>query len=168
MSAAEALRAARMAGIDIRVEDDGLALEAQAPPSAQVLELLAHHKPAIVSMLRPGRDGWSAEDWQTYFDERAGIAEFDGGLTRSKAEATAFATCVAEWLNRNPVSSPPERCFACGEGDHPHDTLLPYGTAQTGCARMQPRYWYAWYEGRKAIAVAALKVIGIEIRSVEP
>ena len=32
--------------------------------------------------------------------ERAGIAEFDGGLPRPEAEALAFECCVVEWLNR--------------------------------------------------------------------
>ena len=39
---------------------------------------------------------WSAEDWQVFFDERAGIAEFDGGLSRPEAEAQARASCVEE------------------------------------------------------------------------
>jgi hypothetical protein len=38
-----------------------------------------------------GPDHWSAEDWQAFFDKRAGIAEFDGGLPRAQAEAQAFA-----------------------------------------------------------------------------
>ena len=49
-----------------------------------ILDLLSRHKPGIVALLRPGRDGWSAEDWQAFFDERAGIAEFDGGLPRNR------------------------------------------------------------------------------------
>lgn len=35
------------------------------------------------------------EDWQAYFDERAGIREFDGGLPRSQAELRAFEDTVA-------------------------------------------------------------------------
>ena len=46
--------------------------------------------------------------------ERAGIAEFDGGLPRAEAETRAFECCVVEWLNRNPVCSPPGRCLDCG------------------------------------------------------
>ena len=46
-------------------------------------------------MLRPGGDGWSGEDWRAFFDERAGIAEFDGGLPRDQAEARAFEDLVA-------------------------------------------------------------------------
>ncbi len=101
MSAAKALRAARMAGIDVRIEDGGLALEAEAPPSAEILELLARHKPGIIALLRPGRDGWSAEDWQSHFDERAGIAEFDGGLPGPETGARVFEYRAVEWLNRN-------------------------------------------------------------------
>ena len=114
MSAAEALKAARAAGVELAIDGDDLVLEASAPPPAAVLDLLSRHKAGIVALLRPGDDGWSAEDWQAFFDERAGIAEFDGGLPRAEAEARAFACCVAEWLNRNPVRSPPGRCLGCG------------------------------------------------------
>jgi len=161
MSAAEALRAARMAGIDIRVEDGGVALEAQAPPSAEILELLARHKSGIVALLRAGRHGWSAEDWQAYFDARAGIAEFDGGLPRPVAEARAFACCVVEWLNRNFERSPPGCCVACGGGDYGHDALLPHGIEPTGHVWLHSRCWPAWHAGRRAEAVAALNAMGI-------
>ena len=45
---------------------------------------------AGAALLRTGRDSWSGEDWRAFFDERAGIAEFDGGLPRLEAEARAF------------------------------------------------------------------------------
>lgn len=96
MSAAEALKAACAAGIEIRLDGDDLVLEASSPPSAAILDLLSRHKPGIAVLLRSGRDG-SAEDWQAFFDERAGIAEFDGGQSRTQAEARAYACCVAEW-----------------------------------------------------------------------
>ena len=82
MSAAEALQAVRDAGIGLDVDDGDLVLEASAPPSAAVLDLLARHKAHVIALLRPGDDGWSAEDWCAFYDERAGIAEFDGGLPR--------------------------------------------------------------------------------------
>ena len=84
MSAAEALKAARAAGVELRLDGDDLVLEAAAPPPPVILNLLARHKSEIVALLRPGRDGWSGEDWQVFFEERAGIAEFDGGLPRHK------------------------------------------------------------------------------------
>ena len=121
MSAAEALQAARDAGIGLHVDGGDLVLEASAPPPAAVLDLLSRHKADVIALLRRRWNGWSAEDWRAFFDERAGIAEFDGGLPRSEAEARAFACCVAEWLNRNPVRSPPGRCLGCGGPEQAHD-----------------------------------------------
>jgi hypothetical protein len=161
MSAAEALKAARDAGIGLHVDGDGLVLEAYAPPPAAVLDLLSRHKAGVIALLQPDRDGWSAEDWHAFFDERAGIAEFDGGLPRIEAEARAFACCVAEWLNRNPVRSPPGRCLGCSDGDHAHDPLLPFGTGVTGHAWLHGRCWSAWQAGRKAEGLAALIAMGI-------
>ncbi len=106
MSAAEALKAARAAGIRVGIDGDDLMLAASAPPPPAVLDLLSRHKAGIVTLLRPAEDGWSAEDWHVFFDERAGIAEFDGKLPRGQAEARAFACCAEEWLNRNPVRVP--------------------------------------------------------------
>ena len=161
LSAAEALKAARAAGIRLRIDGDDLVLEASAPPPPAVLDLLSSNKSGIVALLQPGRDGWSAEDWQVFFDERAAIAELDSGLPRADAEARAFAWCAVEWLNRNLMCSSPGRCLGCGGGDHGHDPLLPFGSGITGHAWLHSRCWPAWYAGRKAEAVAALAAMGI-------
>jgi hypothetical protein len=162
MSAADALRAARAAGIQLGIDGDDLMLEASTSPPPAVIDLLSRHKAAIVALLRPAEDGWSAEDWQVFFDERAGIVEFDGGLPRPDAEAQAFACCVVEWLNHNPERSPAGRCLDCGGGrDHAHDPLLPCGVEPTGHAWLHSCCWHPWYEARKAKAVAALAAMGI-------
>lgn len=161
MNPAKVLKAARAAGVEFRLDGEDLVLEAAVAPPPTIVDLLSHHKPVIVALLRIGPSGWSGEDWQIFFDERAGVAEFDGGLPRPEAEARAFAMCVAEWLNRNPVGSPPGRCLACGDGDHPHDGLLPFGTEQTGHVWLHSRCWPAWYAGREAEAVTALAAMGI-------
>jgi hypothetical protein len=162
MSAAEALKAARAAGIRVGVDGDDLVLEASARPPSAFLDLLSRYKAGIVTLLRLADEGWSAEDWQFFFDERAGIAEFDGELSRGQAEARAFACCAVEWLNRNPIRSPPGRCAGCGCGDHAHDAVLPYGVVEsTGDARLHSRCWPAWYASRKAEAAAALAAMGI-------
>jgi hypothetical protein len=83
MSAVEALKAARAAGIDLALDGDDLVLSAASAPPPGVLDALSRHKAEVVALLRPGRDGWSGEDWLAFFDERAGIAEFDGGLPRA-------------------------------------------------------------------------------------
>jgi hypothetical protein len=161
MSGAKALQAARAAGVELMLDGDDLVLEASAPPPEEVLDLLSRYKPAILALLRPGGDGWSAEDWQVFFDERAGIAEFDGGLSRAEAEAQAFACCVVEWLNRNPKYAPPEHCLGCGGRDHAHDPLLPYGTESAGHVWLHSRCWPAWYAVRKSTAIATLANMGM-------
>ncbi len=103
MSPAQALQLARSAGIKVKIDGEDLLLEALAPPPAAVLDLLSHHKTGILRMLRPAVDGWSAENWQIFFQERVDILEFDGALPRPQAEQRAFACCIVEWLNRNPV-----------------------------------------------------------------
>src|SRR5271169_2848514 len=102
MSAIEALKAARNIGVHIVLDGDALLLKAPAKPSSDLLDALVRHKAGIIALLRSAKDKWTAEDWQAFFGERAGIAEFDSGLARHDAEVRAFACCVAEWLNRNP------------------------------------------------------------------
>jgi hypothetical protein len=160
MSAVEALKAARAAGIDIRIDGDMLALEAATPPPKAVLEELSRHKVAILALLRAGMTGWAAEDWRPLFEERAGVAEHDGGLRRDVAEA-AFKACVATWLNQNPVTSPAGRCIVCGRGDHPDDVVLPYGTTPPGAAWLHGACWPTWSRERQDQAIAALKAMGI-------
>jgi hypothetical protein len=161
MNAGAALKAARDAGIHIRIDDDDLMLEASEEPSTAVLTLLSRHKAGILVLLRAAEHGWSTEDWQVFFDERAGMVEFEDGLTRAQAEARAFACCVSEWLNRNPARSPAGRCAGCSGGDRPGDPLLPFGTEATGDTWLHSACWFAWYAGREAEAVAALSAMGI-------
>jgi hypothetical protein len=165
MSAVQALKLARAADVRIGVDGDALTLDADAQPPPAVLDLLSRHKAQLLALLRPGSDGWSGEDWLAFYDERAGIAEFDGGLPRDQAEARAFACCAAEWLNRNAVRSPPGRCLGCGRGEHAHDALMPFGTEPTGHAWLHSRCWDAWHASRKAEAVAALSTLGISLRT---
>jgi hypothetical protein len=161
MKAIDALEAARAVRISLAVDGDDLVLEAASAPPAAVLDALSQNKAEIVALLRPGRDGWSAEDWQVLFDERAGIAEFDGGLPRAQAETQAFTCCVVEWLNRNSVRSQPGRCHHCGRAESAHEPLLPFGAETDGHAWLHSRCWPAWYAARKAEAAAALAAMGI-------
>jgi len=161
MSASEALKAARAAGIQLGIEGDDLVLEAPAAPPPSVLDLLSRHKAGVVALLRPANDGWSAEDWLAFFEERANIPELHCGLPRAEAEARALAFCVARWLHRNPVWSSPGRCLGCGGGEQAHDTLLPFGTDSTGHVWLHSRCWPAWCERRRAEAFAALSSMGI-------
>ena len=105
---------------------------------------------------------------RSVFDERAGIAEFDGGLPRREAEALAFACCVSEWLNRNPVRSPPGCCLGCDGNEQTHDPLLRFGTETSAHACLDRRCWNQWRVGRRSQAVSAFAEMGIEERSPRP
>jgi hypothetical protein len=155
-----------------RVKEDGVSLallpsgniSAKGEQSAidRWLPAIRRSKPALVLQLQPSADVWSAVDWLEYFDERAGIIEFDGGFSREKAEAQAFACCVTKWLNRHPLTPLPERCLASGCGDIPGNPLLPHGTERQGHAWPHSRCWWGWLESRKEEAGAALVAMGIE------
>jgi hypothetical protein len=164
VSAVKALAAARAAGIRVRIDGDDLALQAAAQAPVEVLDLLARHKAAVVRLLRPGNDGWSADDWRQFFEGRVEMGEINGGLPRDQAEARALACCVGEWLHRNPVRSAPGRCAHCGQS---RGLLLPY---LTGYSVRDPGHTWlhrecspAWHQDRKGQAVAALLAIGIAI-----
>ncbi len=91
MSASQALKSERNAGVRIGVDGDALTLDAAAAPPAAVLDLLSRHKAGVIALLRTGSDGWSGEDWRAFFDERAAIAEFDGGQPRPPRLASSSA-----------------------------------------------------------------------------
>jgi hypothetical protein len=152
--------------IDMGAIEQRAALAADSVPASclDAWERLQREQPLSVTgvaLLRTERDSWSGEDWRAFFDERAGIAEFGGGLPREQAEARAYTCCVAEWLNRNPARSSPDRCLGCGKAEHGHDPLLPFGNESTGHAWLHSRCWSTWYAARQAEAVAALEAMAI-------
>jgi hypothetical protein len=51
MSATEAIKVARDAGIELTIDRDDLVLEAPAPPPATVLDLLSRHKAEVLALL---------------------------------------------------------------------------------------------------------------------
>jgi hypothetical protein len=68
LSAAEALRAGRTAGIQFRVAGETLNLEAAAPPPVGVLDLLSECKTEIIDLLREERRGvvmWVNDHFQS-------------------------------------------------------------------------------------------------------
>lgn len=166
MSAVEALRMAHEAGVELSIDRDELVLQALSEPPFAILDMLRQHKAGVVTLLRRGQKvqycAWSAKKWRALFDERAAIAEFDGGLSRAEAEASAFAHCVAEWLNRNPTFSPPGRCFGCDGHGASHDRLLPIGIGSAGQVWLHSGCSSAWYAGRKAEAIAGLATMVIK------
>ena len=161
MSALEALEAAHVHGVTITVDGDCLALTGRIEPPASGIGLMGNYKPEIIELLRPGEDGWTAADWRGFFNERATVIEYDGGLKRADAEARALRCCVVEWLNRKPVRSTPECCCWCGGMERGDDALLPFGASGLGRAWLHSACWKPWSDRRQAEARAALTAMGI-------
>jgi len=104
--------------------------------------------------------GWDAEDWGAFFDERAGIAEHDGGLSRAEAEARAFEFCIVEWMNRNPARSESGRCAWCGKPEEVGSTVVvPFGTEIHGHIWLHHHCWSDWHKRRCAEAIEALTAL---------
>lgn len=53
--------------------------------------------------------------WREYFEERAAIRQYDGGLSRVEAEAAALLDMAARWRGENPLpASDRAACYHCG------------------------------------------------------
>ncbi len=147
MSAIEALKAAREAGVTICADGNDLLLHAPVSPTASVINLLARHKAALVELLRPRGGGWSSYDWREYFEERLAIAE---------SRRIAWESCIARWRDLNPSSSDPSRCAWCGEPDEPGN-IVPFGIDPY--AWLHDHCWPDWDRARQAEAEAALRLL---------
>ena len=87
-------------GVTFSIEGGRLILDGPdtALPDA-VIERVRAHKAEILGLLKHESSAWAAEDWRAFFNEKAGIAEFDGGLTRTVAEDTALEACLEAGLD---------------------------------------------------------------------
>jgi hypothetical protein len=161
MSAVQALGVARAFGIHVEADGDDLLLEASGPPPDAVLAALSQHKPEVLRLLYSAKDGSSPEYWCVLFHQRAAVAEIDGRLRRTDAEARAFECCVVEWLNRNPTPSGAGRCSWCGQPGTQGAVVVPYGTEAGTHAWLHPECWPAWHELRRSQAQQALTRMGL-------
>jgi hypothetical protein len=132
MNAVEALRLAQENGIRLGVAGADLILDAEREPAPAVLEAIRRNKVEIVGLLVANHDEWVAEDWRAYFDERAGIAEFDGGQCHGDAEALAFDSCVMERLSRDSMYSSSAHCLGAGKRAQAYSSLLPLEAEMEG------------------------------------
>lgn len=98
MTAAEIVDEVWAAGAKITVDGDYLELAAPSPLPDELLGRVAVHKPEIMKILR--RQDTEAEDLREYFEERAGILEYDGGLPRAGAEREAAKITAAYARNQ--------------------------------------------------------------------
>lgn len=165
MSARLMLEQARADGVEVSLSPAGkITLIGPQAATAKWTPALRECKARLLEILQAAQAdtaSWGAADWQGYFNERAAVAEFDGAIPRSEAEAQAYQCCVAEWLCRNPVTSDPGQCAWCRRGEMPGRQVLPYGDATHGHTWLHGECWAAWWENRRQAAVEALAGFGI-------
>jgi hypothetical protein len=161
MSVVEALQLAQDHGIRLGVKGNHLVLEAAEKPSHEVIETLRTNKVEILALLRPKRPEWVAADWQAFFDERAGIAEYEGEQTREKAEAMAFEACLVEWMNRHPGGTDRHACAGCRKPGSNGSVIVPFGTKPANQSWLHPDCWPVWHQTQRDKARHALAGLGI-------
>ena len=103
--------------------------------------------------------GWTAEDWGAFFDERAGIREYDGRQTRQEAERPALAETIEHWraLHPMPPSGPEIGCVHCGKGGG-DPNLLPHLASGKGALWLHTTCWPAFDRARREEALSALRL----------
>lgn len=100
----------------------------QVKPVAQISVIGQRRKPAenwdfspsvalVAHVAQKNEQGckWDENDWRTFYEERAGMLEYDGELDRSQAEAQAWECTVIQWMNQNPPTGiDNDLCAGCG------------------------------------------------------
>jgi hypothetical protein len=165
MNHASMLKQARTDGLKITLTPEGeITARGPQPAIAKWTPILRLHRPEIIALLKADAAPvaqWDANDWAAFFNERAAVAEFDGGLSRHEAESMAYRSCVSEWLCQNFQISEPGQCAQCQRGDLSGRLVMPYGDAAHGHTWLHGECWPAWYAHRRLSANAALKSIGL-------
>ena len=96
VSPLQVLRAARHKGIEVLLEQGNLRLVARLEPDQRIIDALIAHKPAIIALLTPDASGWTNEDYEMFYEERAAILEYEHGVPRPEAESRAREQTDAE------------------------------------------------------------------------
>jgi len=111
---------------------------------------------------RRNENEWSADDWLAFYDERAAIAEYDGGMARKDAETAAYEHCVVEWLNRHTEPSEPHAgCAWCHRPESSAAAIIPFGAGSSGRTWLHHGCWPRWHHQRRQRANKALAEAGI-------
>ena len=139
-------------------------LRVQGPPAVLTEDLvrrLREMKQDILAALRPPAGpalGWTAADWQEYFEERLAVALIDGEQPEDDVRAIAWEGCIVQWRNLHPAASDPSRCAFCGTADRPGN-LVPFGVGPH--VWLHSPCWPTWDRDRRTETAAALAALGI-------
>lgn len=154
------VREVQVAGGRLTLVHGTVKITAPAPLPHDLIERLRAAKPQLVAVLSASGPDWNADDWRAFFNERAAIAEHDGGLSRPEAEARAYECSVAHWCNLiPPPATTGDDCPVCGNplGETAIPVLRPGGGhlwLHSAC--VQPFNIHRRDEARRALAEAGI------------
>jgi hypothetical protein len=136
MTVAALLAEAREAGISFSVGDGKLKMRAKREPPPELVARIRAARPVLLAMLgaapheparkhnqpaprspapSPASTTWTAEDWRTYYLERAAIRELDGHLSRAEADRRAWRETANRYWHQHGSRSAPSVCCGCGK-----------------------------------------------------
>ena len=163
MSAPLLVHQLQRSGVALSLEGDRII--ADGPDNVltnETIDAIRQLKPEIRHLLQSKQaKDWDPSDWKAFFDERAGLLEYDHGLPRQAAEHRALECTIVEWLNQHPEPSDPGHCAWCGAAEVLGARVVPYGTIPAGSAWLHPACWDAWNQTRHRKAAIALMEVGI-------
>lgn len=158
MSATEAIKLAQNHGVNIAVKGGNLLLDADKPPPPTVVEALRENKTEILDFLIGPTVHWDKAEWVAFYDERAAIAEHDGGL----GKAQAYEACIIQWLTLNPVpATSPDVCAQCLSPETEGMALIPVLNGAGGHIWLHSQCHPRWMANRRNQARRALKRISL-------
>jgi hypothetical protein len=160
MTTSALIAEARRVGLSLRLESDNkLKWTSSSPPPPELLARLRDHKADLIAALgnieHRGHRGHRVDEanhWRIFFEERAAIREYDGGLTRPDAEAGALQDTIAHWLARHPLTPgvPEDGCIHCAGALHVDYRVAVLAGA--GHAWLHPTCMQEMKEARLALA----------------
>jgi hypothetical protein len=124
-------------------------------------------KEELLRLLDPDNNhsSWDVESWQAYFDERAGVREYDGRHERTEAERLALEDTITHWLRFNLLLTPDPRhaCIHCNRVGQPGNPLV---AAPAGCghAWVHEWCWTSWSNARQHEAYEVLRRMGLKTK----
>jgi len=106
---------------------------------------------------------WEAVDWQEFYDERAGVAEYDGRQPRKEAERMAYESCITRWLDTHPPADADDAiCPHCRQPNGaPETSCVPTLSGDSGHVWLHHTCFEPWRALRRQEAVRALASMGI-------
>ena len=106
---------------------------------------------------------WDAFDWQEFYDERAGVAEYDGRQPREKAEWMAYESCITRWLDTHPPTHTNDAiCPHCQQPNGaPGTSCVPTLSGDGGHVWLHHACLEPWRALRRQEAVMELENMGI-------